>query len=72
MKPSIKREQKLYDALKCISLYMSPDRLARNAEKLYGLQPEEALSMSYENIINQAKEAIRGLRRPEDDNGPKA
>ena len=36
--------------------------LKRNSEKQFGLDYEEALEMSYENIQMVAKEAIKGVR----------
>ena len=65
MKPSIEREQRLYDALKRITKYMPPDRLRKCSEKEYGLGAEEAVDMAYENILTEAKNAIRGMRRPQ-------
>lgn len=58
------REQRLFDALRRISQYDSPERLRRNADKDYGLSGEEALEMAYENVIAEAKRAIHGQRRP--------
>lgn len=58
------REQRLFDALKRISRYESPEKLRRNAEKDYGLDADEAIEMAYENVINEAKSAIKGMRRP--------
>lgn len=57
-------ERKLYAALKRISQYDNPMKLARRAEKDYGLEPEEAIEMAYENVLNEAKSALKGVRRP--------
>ncbi len=57
-------EQKMYDALKRISKYMSPDKMRRQSQKLYGLEPDEAIEMAYENVVQEAKDAIKGVRRP--------
>lgn len=57
-------EQRYYDALKRISRFHTVDQLRRSAEKQYGLLPEEALEMAYENVIFEAKQAISGKRRP--------
>jgi hypothetical protein len=65
MKPSLQREQRLYDALKRITRYQSPDHLRRTAERKYGLDGDEAIEMAYENVLNEARSAISGLRRPE-------
>lgn len=58
------REQKLYDALKRITQYDSPAKINRTAGKRYGLSPEEVLEMAYENVLEEAKAAIRGMKRP--------
>ena len=58
------REQKLYDALKRITEYMPPDKLRRVAEKMYGLTEDEAIEGAYENVLGEAKAAIKGMRRP--------
>lgn len=57
-------EQRLYDALKRIAQYESPAKLRRTAERSYGLSPDEAIEMAYENVIEEAKQAIKGVRRP--------
>lgn len=57
--------QRYYDALLKISReFYSADRLMKTSERLYGLSPEEALVMAYENMQNAAKIAIKGRRRP--------
>ncbi len=58
------REQRMYYALKRISSYLLPDQLAKQSQKLYGLDGDEAISMAYENVIWEAKAAIKGMRRP--------
>ena len=60
----IEREQKLFDALYRISRYTPPEKLERTAEHDYGLSGAEAISMAYENVLQEAKHAIRGVRRP--------
>lgn len=58
-------ERLYYDTLQRISKsYATPDRLRRNAARGYGLDYEEALEMSYENIQSEAKQAIKGKKRP--------
>jgi len=47
-------EMKLWATLKRISSYDSPDRLRRNSERDY----------AYENVIAEAKQAIKRLRVP--------
>lgn len=58
-------EQRYFDVLKRIAVgYHTTDQLRRQAERKYGLGYEEALEMAYENIQQEAKEAVRGKRRP--------
>lgn len=58
-------EQRYYDALKRIASYKSPEWLRKFAAREYGLDnASEAIEMAYENVIEEAKEAIRGRRRP--------
>jgi hypothetical protein len=61
-KPS--NEQRYFDALKKITLYMTSEQLQKQADKRYGLEYHEALEMAYDNIRNEAKDAIYGKRRP--------
>ena len=56
--------QRLFDALKRITAYQSPDRLRKSAEKQYGLEGDEAIEYAYENVLEEAKLAIKGIRRP--------
>lgn len=58
------RELRMYAALKRITQYMPPKRLRAVAEKQYGLEPEEAIEMAYENVLQEAKNAIKGMRAP--------
>lgn len=55
---------RLYDALKRITQYDTPGRLRRSSEKDWGVDFEEAIEMAYENIQEEAKRAIKGVRRP--------
>ncbi len=57
-------EQRLYDALKRITRYLPPDQLRRRSQKLYGLDGSEAIEFAYENALQEAKDAIKGMRRP--------
>lgn len=59
-------EARLYDALKRITAYLDPEKLRKVAERKYGLEPEEAIEMAYENVLQEAKNAIRGMRRPKE------
>lgn len=57
------RELRLFDALKRITRYNSPDELRRVSEKRYGLDGSEAIEMAYENVLQEARNAIKGIRR---------
>ncbi len=60
-------ERLYFDALRRIARdYDSPEKVMRDAGRRYGLAPEEALQMAYDNIQNDAANAIRGKRRPVD------
>lgn len=70
MKPSLQREQRLYDALRHIARdFGTVSQIRRHAEKGYGLAPEEALEYAYENLQMIARNTIRGMKRP---NAPKS
>jgi len=61
---STANEQAYFDALKRIARnYMTPDQIRRDAKNV-GLDYEEYLEMSYENIKAEAERAIKGKRRP--------
>ena len=63
-------EQRLYDALKRIAQYQSPDQLRRSSMKQYGLEADEAIEYAYENVLSEAKAAIKGMRRPKSTQPP--
>lgn len=59
------REQRMYDTLKRIARgYCTPDQMRRSEKARCGLDYEEALGYSYENIQQEAAQAIKGMRRP--------
>ena len=60
----IECQQQLYDALKRIAAYSPPENLRKHSGRVYGLDGDEAIEMAYENVIQEAKNAIRGMRRP--------
>lgn len=62
--PPPTREQRLYDALKRIAQYQDPDRLRRTSKAQLGLEGNEAIEYAYENVLSEAKFAIKGMRRP--------
>lgn len=57
-------EASYFDTLKRIASYQSPEKLRRNAIRQYGLTAEEAIEMAYENVIEEARRAVKGKRRP--------
>jgi hypothetical protein len=57
-------EQRYYDALKRITQYQSVERMRKHSDKDWGLSFEEALAGAYENVIYDAKYAIRRRKRP--------
>jgi len=57
-------EIKLYAALSRIAAYDSPEKLHRTAGKRYGLSGNEAIEMAYDNVREEAKAAIKGVRKP--------
>lgn len=65
-------EDRFYIALKRITAYMTPAQLRRNSEREYGLDHAEALEMAYENVIDEAREALRGYRKPKPAGGNQA
>lgn len=67
-----KTQTRLYDALKRIAAYESPEWLNKNSERAYGLSGEEAIGMAYENVLQEARSAIKGVRRPNVTNSAQA
>lgn len=50
-------------ALENIANYTLPCELEETAEGEYGLDSEEAISMAYENVINDAKFTLERIRK---------
>ncbi len=58
-------EQRYFDALKRITAYQSPERLLKKSWDDWGLEDgTEALEYAYENVLQEAKSAIKNRRRP--------
>lgn len=58
-------ELRMYEALKRIAEdYQTPEMLRENADDEYGICPDEAIEMAYENVIWEAQHAIQGVQRP--------
>lgn len=51
------------NALIEITKYQTPDKLRGDSEKDWGLDFSESISMSYENMQETAKYAVKGVRR---------
>ncbi|MGF7026310.1 hypothetical protein [Sphingobacterium sp. HSC-15S19] len=67
MKTQITEKQKaqfnlMLEALKAIKAYQSPSKLRKESEKDWGLEYEEALEMSYENIQTTATLACKNIK----------
>ena len=60
------KELKLYNALKRIASYETPERLRRSSDKDYGLDYEEALEMAYENVLYEARMATMNMHKPKE------
>jgi hypothetical protein len=52
-------ELRLYYALKTITCYDTPAKLRRRSERDYGLNGDEAIEYAYENVLEEAKQAIK-------------
>lgn len=65
MKSGLTNEWIYFQALQKIARqYMTTEQLQRKAQKEWGVSYHEALEMSYDNIQAEAREAIRGKRKP--------
>lgn len=42
--------------------YQTPEQLRRGAEREYGISANEAIEYAYENIQQEAKRAVAGVR----------
>ncbi len=63
-------ELRLYTALKVIAkAYQTPAQIRRTSEKKWGLPYCEALEYAYENIQQEARNAIKGVRIPKPKQG---
>ena len=55
---------RFWRALHTISKYMPPRELETKSGRVYGLPPNEATEYAYENVLETAKAAIKGARKP--------
>ena len=59
------KARQYFDALKIIaSAYMTPDQLRKKCQRMYCLDYDEAIEYAYENMMECARLAIKGHRRP--------
>lgn len=42
--------------------YQTPDQLRRGAEREYGIAADEAIEYAYENMQQEARNAMKGVR----------
>jgi hypothetical protein len=54
-------EQMRYALLR-IKSYSTPKQLRKDSQ-IYGLDYEEALEMAYENVLQEAKAGLKGIRK---------
>src|SRR5579863_2773197 len=57
-------ERLYYDTLKRIARHFGSSDYVKRHHAKWGVEPNEALEMAYENIQAEAAAAIRGKRRP--------
>lgn len=62
--PHGRNERGYFDALKRITRYQTVEQLRRSSDRQYGLEFVEALEYAYENVIQEARDATKGKRRP--------
>lgn len=53
---------RMYKALKQINKHYSPAKLRKQCGGNFGFSYEESLEMAYENVLMEAKHAIKGIR----------
>lgn len=57
-------ELRYYNALRRILSYQTIARLRKHSERDWGLSFGEALEMAYENVMEDARRALKGKRKP--------
>ncbi|WP_371422894.1 hypothetical protein [Tardiphaga sp.] len=63
MSISEKNYWQMFNALQRIKAYDPPERMRRHAENDWGCPASEAIEMAYENVIQEAKTGLKGVRR---------
>ncbi len=60
-----KHYAQMFAAQSRIGAYQSPDRLKKHSARDWGLDNgNEAIEYAYENVLQEAKNGLRGVRRP--------
>lgn len=60
-----KHYAQMYAALERIKAYQSVARLRTHCARDWGvIDPNEAIEYAYENVLQEAKNGLRGVRRP--------
>ena len=54
----------MYTFLRRIAAYQTPDRLRKHSGEDWGVGYEKALEMAYENVLGEAKAALKQVRKP--------
>lgn len=66
-----KHYAQMFRALARIKSYQSPARLKKHSWTDWGLPDgREALEMAYENVLQEAKQGLKGVRRPRQPESP--
>ena len=60
----LEERDRFWRALHTISKYMTPRELQTKSGRVYGLPPDEATESAYENVLEAARAAIKGARKP--------
>lgn len=53
---------RMREALIRITKYQTPDRLKKDSKKDWGLDYSESLEMAYENMQDEARFAVKGIK----------
>lgn len=60
-----KHYAQMFAALQRIKAYQSPERLKKRAWSDWGLDDKgEAVEMAYENVLQEARSGLKGVRKP--------
>lgn len=60
-----KHYAQMFRALQRIKAYQSPERLKKHSARDWGLNNgNEAIEMAYENVLQEAKNGLMGVRKP--------